>query len=155
MEHQFEHCHESYIKKTNVSLENNFWLPKSARSAQTAENSCCSFFNYPYTWYKSLIITVRVTNNFALKMGTGLRATYICLYPTMHGEAIKKHPKASNMTSGWRLMYVIGGAKRTQDKVIRLQKLERTIDIKAWVIAMQITVKGICDGCQFVLSCFQ
>ena len=42
--------------KIDVSMENIFWLPKSAqlaRSAQTEENSH-SFFNVSYTWYKSL-----------------------------------------------------------------------------------------------------
>ena len=46
-------------------------------------------------------------------------------------------------------MYVIGGAKITQDKVIRFQRLESIA-----VIAVQIKVKGICDMCQFVFSCF-
>ena len=45
----------SYILhgKIDVSLGNNFWLPKPSRSAQTVENSH-SFFNVSYTWYKSL-----------------------------------------------------------------------------------------------------
>ena len=41
--------------KIDVSLENAFWLPKSARSAQTVENSH-SFINVSYTWYKSLMV---------------------------------------------------------------------------------------------------
>ena len=41
--------------KIDVSLENDFWLPKPARSAQTVKNSH-SFFNVSYTWYKSLVI---------------------------------------------------------------------------------------------------
>ena len=48
--------------KIDVSMENIFWLPKSAqsaRSAQTEENSH-SFFNVSYTWYKSLAGTVYV-----------------------------------------------------------------------------------------------
>ena len=43
-----------FCGKIDVSLENNFCLPKSARSAQTFENSH-SFFNVSYTWYKSLV----------------------------------------------------------------------------------------------------
>ena len=31
------------------------------------------------------------------------------------------------MTSGWRLMYVIGGAKRIQGKVISLQRFKITV----------------------------
>ena len=38
------------------------------------------------------------------------------------------------MTSGWRLMYVIGGAKRTQGKVIRLQRFKlRLRAVSIWV----------------------
>ena len=51
--------------KIVVSLENYFWLPKSARSAQTVENSH-RFFTVSYTWYKSLhlIIFSPVTHQF-------------------------------------------------------------------------------------------
>ena len=34
-------------------MENDFWLPKSARSAKIVENLHI-FFNASYTWYKSL-----------------------------------------------------------------------------------------------------
>ena len=49
--------------KIVVSLVNNFWLPKSARFAQSArrdENSH-SFFNISYTWYKSLYMSFLFT----------------------------------------------------------------------------------------------
>ena len=59
------------------SLENNFWLPKSAQSAQTVENSH-RFFNVSYTWYKSLIhalsclcvMLYKVVNCFVFQLET-------------------------------------------------------------------------------------
>ena len=56
--------------KIDISLEYNFWLPKSARSAQTDENSH-SFFNVSYTWYKSLgTMIIMMTDRWSLFLAT-------------------------------------------------------------------------------------